>query len=111
MRGSWRSPYCHQGCGRRIVLQPRRDSVGRIDLPLSAVGLEQRQFRNLAIATPARAKHEATRGLHNLRERAPWRQGHVTVEEVAALAVYLCSDAAKAITVPNLSIDGGWTAE
>ena len=31
----------------------------------------------------------------------------VTVEEVAALAVYLCSDAAKAITGANLSIDGG----
>ena len=35
----------------------------------------------------------------------------VTVEEVAALALYLCSDAAKAITGANLSIDGGWTAE
>jgi 3-hydroxybutyrate dehydrogenase len=35
----------------------------------------------------------------------------VTVEEVAALAVYLCSDAAKAITGANMSIDGGWTAE
>jgi 3-hydroxybutyrate dehydrogenase len=35
----------------------------------------------------------------------------VTVEEVAALAIYLCSDAAKAITGANLSIDGGWTAE
>jgi 3-hydroxybutyrate dehydrogenase len=35
----------------------------------------------------------------------------VTVEEVAALAVYLCSDAAKAVTGANLSIDGGWTAE
>jgi 3-hydroxybutyrate dehydrogenase len=34
----------------------------------------------------------------------------VTVEEVASLAVYLCSDAAKAITGANLSIDGGWTA-
>ena len=35
----------------------------------------------------------------------------VTVDEVAALALYLCSDAAKAITGANLSIDGGWTAE
>jgi 3-hydroxybutyrate dehydrogenase len=35
----------------------------------------------------------------------------VTVEEVADLAVYLCSDAARSITGANLSIDGGWTAE
>jgi 3-hydroxybutyrate dehydrogenase len=35
----------------------------------------------------------------------------VTPEEVAALAVFLCSDAAKQITGANLSVDGGWTAQ
>jgi 3-hydroxybutyrate dehydrogenase len=35
----------------------------------------------------------------------------VTVEQVAALAVYLCSDAAAAITGANIPIDGGWTAQ
>jgi len=35
----------------------------------------------------------------------------VTIDQVAELAVYLCSDAAKSITGANLSIDGGWTAE
>jgi 3-hydroxybutyrate dehydrogenase len=35
----------------------------------------------------------------------------VTIEQVAALALYLCSDNAAQITGANLSIDGGWTAE
>ena len=34
----------------------------------------------------------------------------VTPEQVAAFAVFLCSDAAAQITGANLSIDGGWTA-
>ncbi len=35
----------------------------------------------------------------------------VTPEQVAALALYLCSDAAAQITGANISIDGGWTAQ
>jgi 3-hydroxybutyrate dehydrogenase len=35
----------------------------------------------------------------------------VTVEQVAALAVFLCRDEAGAITGANLSMDGGWTAQ
>ncbi|MGH6847172.1 MAG: 3-hydroxybutyrate dehydrogenase [Methylocella sp.] len=35
----------------------------------------------------------------------------VTVDQVASLFVYLCSDAAAQITGANFSIDGGWTAE
>ena len=35
----------------------------------------------------------------------------VTVEQVAALALYLCRDEAASMTGANLSIDGGWTAQ
>ncbi|OHB31337.1 MAG: 3-hydroxybutyrate dehydrogenase [Phenylobacterium sp. RIFCSPHIGHO2_01_FULL_69_31] len=44
-----------------------------------------------------------------LLEAQPTKQ-FVTVDQVASLAVYLCSDAASQITGANLSIDGGWTA-
>ncbi|WP_439532252.1 3-hydroxybutyrate dehydrogenase [Polymorphobacter sp.] len=34
----------------------------------------------------------------------------VTVEQVAAMALHLCSDASAQITGTNISMDGGWTA-
>ena len=44
-----------------------------------------------------------------LLQAQPTKQ-FVTVDQVAAFAVFLCSDAAANITGANLSIDGGWTA-
>lgn len=45
-----------------------------------------------------------------LLERQPTKQ-FVTVEQVAATALFLCSDAAANITGSNITVDGGWTAQ
>ena len=42
-------------------------------------------------------------------QRQPTRE-FAKVEEIGALTVFLCSDAAKQITGTTLSVDGGWTA-
>jgi len=43
-------------------------------------------------------------------ERQPSKE-FVKIEEVAALAVFLCSDGAASITGTAMSIDGGWVAQ
>ncbi|EIM27432.1 3-hydroxybutyrate dehydrogenase [Microvirga lotononidis] len=43
-------------------------------------------------------------------EAQPTKQ-FVTVDQVAALAVFLCSDAASQMTGANIAMDGGWTAK
>src|SRR5262249_15111752 len=51
---------------------------------------------------------EGARGL--LAEKQPSRQ-FVTVEQIGAVVVFLCSDAAAQITGVALPVDGGWTAQ
>jgi len=49
--------------------------------------------------------------IHDVLLEAQPTKEFVTVDQVASLMLYLCSDAAAQITGANLSIDGGWTAE
>jgi 3-hydroxybutyrate dehydrogenase len=45
-----------------------------------------------------------------LLQAQPTRQ-FVTTEQIAALCVFLCTNAAASITGTSLSVDGGWTAQ
>jgi 3-hydroxybutyrate dehydrogenase len=49
--------------------------------------------------------------IHDVLLAAQPTKQFVTVDQVASLAVWLCSDAASQVTGANFSIDGGWTAE
>lgn len=42
--------------------------------------------------------------------KAQWTKKFVTVEQVAGIVAFLCSDAAENITGSHIAADGGWTA-
>ena len=65
---------------------------------------------------PAWLKRQLPSGNENffthelLREKQP-SEKFTTVEEIAALAIFLCSPAAANMTGASLPIDGGWLAQ
>lgn len=48
--------------------------------------------------------------INNVLLAAQWTKKFVTVEQIAGIALFLCSDAAENITGTHLTVDGGWTA-
>jgi 3-hydroxybutyrate dehydrogenase len=69
--------------------------------------LVEKQLRDRASAE-GRGLEQVTEDL--LSEKQPMRQ-FSTPDQIGALAVFLCSDAAVTITGAPLSIDGGWLAQ
>lgn len=69
--------------------------------------LVEKQIQDQA-ATHRVSREEAIEKI--ILERQPSKQ-FVEIDEVAALALYLCSESAASITGASLSIDGGWTAQ
>ena len=74
---------------------------GRIVNVASAHALIASPFKSAYVA----AKH----GVLGLTKDQPTRR-FATVEEIGALTVFLCSEAAASITGTALPVDGGWTA-
>lgn len=46
----------------------------------------------------------------NVMLAAQWTKKFVTIEQVAGIALFLCSDTAENITGTDITVDGGWTA-
>lgn len=48
--------------------------------------------------------------VNNVMLAAQWTKKFVTVEQIAGIALFLCSDVAENITGSNIVVDGGWSA-
>ncbi|MGH1404630.1 MAG: 3-hydroxybutyrate dehydrogenase [Alphaproteobacteria bacterium] len=63
------------------------------------------------IADTAKARNISEESVVNdVLLTAQWTKKFVTIEQVAGLALFLCSDIAENITGTDICIDGGWTA-
>ena len=63
------------------------------------------------IADTAKARNMSEEDVvNNVMLAAQWTKKFVTVEQLAGVALFLCSDAAENITGASIPVDGGWTA-
>nr|HPQ51526.1 SDR family oxidoreductase [Alphaproteobacteria bacterium] len=67
----------------------------------------QKQIDDRAAASGRSVEEEADALVSEKQPNARF----TTPEEIGALAVYLCSEAARGVTGTAISIDGAWTAQ
>ena len=94
----------HGATGRRYGIN-RRQLIGTVAIAGTAAGIGAR-----TASAQGAGKHPEEQVKRDVLLAAQPTKEFVTVDQVAALAVFLCGDAAAQITGTNLSIDGGWTA-
>ena len=91
---------------RKIGYAVRREIVSPRNRPLSCLGIPHCHF-----ASPEERRisgDEATRQM--LQEKEP-SLCFTSVDDIAAMALFLCSPAASNITGASFPMDGGWTAQ
>ena len=115
MLGGWnlrKAPLWAEAANRLIPIPGRyavlRDNpvVGRSDA-LGVVGHVEQQIPATA---KARGISEAEVKTDVMLKFQPTKE-FVGTDEVAAIAMFLASDAAKSINGTHISVDGGWTAQ
>ena len=77
----------------------------------SARATSGRRWSSSRSATrPSRTAFHANRSIRDVLLKNQPNKRFATVEELGALTVFLCSEAAASITGTALPVDGGWTA-
>ena len=68
-------------------------------------------IRENQIADTAKARNiTEDEVINDVLLKAQWTKKFVTVEQIAGIALFLCSDSAENITGTDITVDGGWSA-
>ena len=102
--------------GREAVETARLDTAGQLPRDLAQLYFALGELRRIRAERidfdpmPPNFLQSLEQRCQLLLDAQPTKE-FVTSDQVAALALFLCSDDAAQITGSNYSIDGGWTAE